>query len=119
MSFKEDIIRKLTVPKLKLLAAQHRIPLIKNNPDSFAHETIPITKKQEIIKVLLKSGKITEKAITELSKPKEKNIPMKGIPKAVKNRVWAMYICADNARARELVQVFDCKYEVLFIPSET
>lgn len=83
MSFKEDLLRKLNVSKLKQLAEENKISLVRENWG----EKYILKSKDDIVEALLDSKKLSEKKIKEFTEPK-KNFIRKPIPKAVKISVW-------------------------------
>jgi 5-methylcytosine-specific restriction endonuclease McrA len=101
MSLKEDLLRKLSVGKLKHLAEKNRVSLIgeRTNWNSLSQEKYALTNKEDIIEVLSKSSKITEKKVREFTEPEKKPV-RKSIPKSVKISVWNKYIGASKAEGR-------------------
>jgi predicted restriction endonuclease len=64
----EKDLQQLTLPKLKLLAEKKGVSLERPNWVDFGKKTRTLKTKPEIIDALLKSSKITKKAIEEISK---------------------------------------------------
>ena len=65
MPTKEDLLRQLSVRKLRELAHDNKVLLIYENPWVFGREKIPAKSKEEIIEVLNKSRKVSKKKVEE------------------------------------------------------
>ena len=107
MSYKDDLLRKLSLTQLKQLAEQNRVSLVRINSYIFGGDKYTLTKKSDIIEALIESSKITEKKIREFTEPKKMDVSddtteivRKRIPKAVRDTVWKKYIGVKKAEGK-------------------
>ena len=77
---KRNLLYELTIKQLRQLAKQNKIKLVK---ESLLYGTYSVSRKDEIIEVLLESPKITKKKILGMIKapPKPRRIPKEKVPK--------------------------------------
>lgn len=66
MPSKEDLLKQLSVKKLRELAKENRVLLLREDPWSFSSKKIPAKTKNEIIEVLNKSRKVSKKKVEDM-----------------------------------------------------
>ena len=81
MSTKEDLLWDLTTKELRQLAKENRVKLVKEGWLGLG--TYSVTKKEEIIEILLKSPRITKRKILAIIEPppKPRRIPKEKVSK--------------------------------------
>jgi len=84
MSTKEDLLLDLTIKELRQLAKENRIKLVKDG--WLGISTYSVSKKEEIIDILLESPRITKKKILAIIEPppKPRRVPEDKVSKKVK-----------------------------------
>lgn len=75
MSTKDDLLRNLTIKELRQLAKENRIKLVKEG--WLGISTYSVSRKKEIIEILLASPSITKKKILNIIEPKEEKMTVK------------------------------------------
>lgn len=110
MPSKEDLLKQLSVKKLKELAKENRVLLIREDPWSFSSRKIPAKTKDQIIEVLNSSRKVSKKKVedvvfgttktTRRGKPSSGKPKRKRLAKAEKTLILKSqgYKCADCKR---------------------
>lgn len=84
MTTKEDLLRSLTVKELRQLAKENRVSLVEEG--LFGLTTHSVSRKEDIIEILLDSSRIAKKKILAILEPppKPKPILVKKAPKKAK-----------------------------------
>ena len=79
MSSKEDLLRQLSVKKLRELAHENKVLLVREDPWSFSTKKIPAKNKEQILEILHNSRKVSKKKVEEkVFGASRKKTPTKG-----------------------------------------